>query len=259
MNSFGFPAPVGPIRANRNEPEFANKRATSDDIRDRVGYQSARSTSAESTIRAFSRLRPSRVDRHKQTIDMSSTDPWHRDGRSTRRRTARPDFILTSELSNHLPCSFRSRRFVDNRRTPPPRSASFRWNTFGRNRAQRRTGWPWAAGRLWALAGVTQFSARFLQASWAAPASEFRDQLLTGLTPQAIAVDESVSNYIHRLPRLIFFLNSIHSTTLYRGGTKLLQTPKRLGQDSQLTSRRCPAAIPRLATEYGYSVSRATK
>ena len=240
----------------------------SDDIRDRVGFAVREIDIGRIDDKGhFQDCVHHASDRHKQTIVyVSSTDPWHRTT-DIDYDVEQPglDFILTSELSNHLPVLVPVGVLYD---TPENAAAEVNYllkreyPLEGIELGEEPDG-QWASPEDYAAlyAGVTHhLSALSPSLKLGGPSLQnFEDQLLTW--PDASGNRSWMNrflNYLHRAgSRFDFFSFEFYpfDDVCSDAAPKLLQTPKRLGAViASLRADGVPAAIPWLMTEYGYSV-----
>jgi hypothetical protein len=239
---------------------------TSNDIRDRIGFAIREielgNVDSPGRFRDYIRHAP---DRHRQTvIYVSSTDPWHRAG-DIDYKIEQPglDFILRSELTNHLPVLVPVGVLYD---TPENATAEISYL------------------RQYLIEGVELGEEP--DGQWASP--EDYAALYTGLTRRLVALNPrlklggpSLQNFEEQLltwpdaagnrswmNRFLKYVRSagvpfdFFSFEFYPfdkicadAAPQLLEIPKRLG--AVMTSLRAdgvPTAIPWLMTEYGYSV-----
>ena len=117
--------PARSLCACLNEPEFANKRATSNDIRDRLGFaiREIELGSTDSNNQFHDYIRHA-ADRNQQSvIYVSSTDPWHR-AEDIDYKTEQPglDFICAARLRMACPSFFLSAFCTIHRKTQRRRS-----------------------------------------------------------------------------------------------------------------------------------------
>jgi len=240
----------------------------SDDIRDRVGFAVREIDIGRIDDKGrFQDCVHHAPDRHKQTIVyVSSTDPWHRT-MDIDYDVEQPglDFILTSELSNHLPVLVPVGVLYD---TPENAAAEVNYllkheyPLQGIELGEEPDG-QWASPEDYAAlyAGVTHhLSALSPSLKVGGPSLQnFEDQLLTWSDASGNrSWMNRFLNYIHRAgSRFDFFSFEFYpfDDVCSDAAPRLLQTPKRLGAViASLRADGVPAAIPWLMTEYGYSV-----
>ena len=241
---------------------------SSTDIRDRLGYSireiEVGRIDANGRFHDYVRHMP---DRHKQTvIYVSSTDPWHR-AEDIDYKIEQPglDFILTSDLTNHLPVLVPVGVLYD---TPENATAEIKYLLKrqylleGIELGEEPDG-QWVSPEDYAAlyAGVAhRLSALSSEFKLGGPSLQnFEEQLLTW--PDASG-NRSWMNRFLKYVRTAGCSFDFFSFEFYPfdnvcadAAPRLLEIPKRLG--AMMTSLRgdgVPATIPWLMTEYGYSV-----
>ena len=241
---------------------------TSNDIRDRLGFAIREielgNTDGHARFHDYARHAP---NRYGQTlIYVSSTDPWHR-AEDIDYKVEQPglDFILRSELTNHLPVLVPVGVLYD---TPENAVAEIsyllkrEYPLEGIELGEEPDG-QWASPEDYAAlyAGVARrLTALNPRLQLGGPSLQnFDDQLLTW--PDA-AGNRSWMNRFLKYVRSAAVPFDFFSFEFYPfdnicadAAPQLLETPKRLGE--MITSLRAdgvPTRIPWLMTEYGYSV-----
>jgi hypothetical protein len=207
------------------------------------------------------------ADRHKQTIVyVSSTDPWHR-AEDIDYNTEQPgvDFILRSELTNHLPVLLPVGVLYD---TPENAVAEIKY-LLGRGYALEgielgeEPDGQWVSPEDYAAlyTGIARgLSALSSRLKLGGPSLQnFEEQLLT--CPDASGNRSWMNrflNYIHAAGcRFDFFSFEFYpfDDICSDAAPRLLEIPKRLGaMMASLRTDGVPTDIPWLMTEYGYSV-----
>jgi F5/8 type C domain len=263
--SKSFPVRFVRVVMNRSSQTSAQP---SNDIRDRLGFaiREIELGNTNSHDRFHDYVRHA-ADRYGQTvIYVSSTDPWHR-AEDIDYKIEQPglDFILTSELTNHLPVLVPVGVLYD---TPENASAEVnyllkrQYSLEGVELGEEPDG-QWASPEDYAAlyTGVARrLAALNPRLKLGGPSLQnFEGQLLTW--PDATGNRSWMNrflNYIHAAGcPFDFFSFEFYpfDNICADAAPQLVQIPKRLG--TMMTSLRAdgvPTAIPWLMTEYGYSV-----
>jgi hypothetical protein len=241
---------------------------TSYDIRDRLGFaiREIELGNADSREDFHDYIRHA-ADRHTQTvIYVSSTDPWHR-AEDIDYKIEQPglDFILTSELTNHLPVLVPVGVLYD---TPENATAEINYllrrnyDLEGIELGEEPDG-QWASPEDYAAlyTGVArQLAALNPRLKLGGPSLQnFEEQLLTW--PDAVGNRSWMNRFLKYIGNakcaFDFFSFEFYpfDNICTDAAPRLLEIPKRLSaMMTSLQADGVPTAIPWLMTEYGYSV-----